>query len=365
MKKLIFIILFLVVFTLSVSAESTYKGQYDASGAKEIYDLLPEDARKTIDELEIDISNPDWTSKITTEGVFTQIWDFIKQGSKTPLRAGGGMVAVIILLAAVSAFDWFKTLEGMTSYIFTAICAAGLLFPMFSMIESCSEAVKGIGTLMTGFVPLYAGILTAAGQAATASGMSFLLLAAAGAVGNLSSFVIVPLMSCYLGVAVAATVMPMSGTNRLGEGIKKTAMWILSLALTLFLGLLSIQTAVNKAGDNLGLKAARFMIGSFVPVAGGALSETLTTLIGSVKLLKSSVGMFGVLGIAVTVIPAVLELLIWRIVLFGLDIAAELFGIRAKTDLLRAADSVIAVLIGVMLFTAALFIISLAVVSGG
>lgn len=365
MKKFIMILFFLAVFTLSVSAEDPYKGQYDATHTEKIYDLLPESAKKVAEELEIDIGEADWVNNITPEGIFSKIWDFVKNGSKTPLRAGGGMAAVIILLASVGTFDWFKSMEGMTSCIFIVTCAAGLLSPMFSLIESCSEAVKGISTLMTGFVPLYAGILTAGGQVATASGMSFLLLAAAGGVGNLSSFVIVPLMNCYLGVAVAATVLPAGGTNRLGEGIKKTAMWVLSLTLTLFLGLISIQTAVNKAGDNLGLKAARFMIGSFVPVAGGALSESLTTLIGSVKLLGSSVGMFGVLSIAATVLPVVIELLIWRIVLFALDIAAELFGIRAKTDLLRAADSVIAVLIGVLLFTAALFIISLAVVSGG
>ena len=99
-----------------------------------------------------------------------------------------------------------------------------VLMPLFSLIQSCSEAVKGISTLMLGFVPVYAGILTVGGQGITASGMSFLLLAAAGAVSNFSSFVIVPLMSCYLGVGLAGSVMPTGGTNRLGESIKKAAL---------------------------------------------------------------------------------------------------------------------------------------------
>lgn len=355
----------MAVFCINVSAEDTYRQQYDASGAEELYDMLPDEAERVIDELQIDISSADWVNSLTPESIFKQIGEFVRSGLETPLKCGTGMLAVIILIAAANTFEGFKPYSDAASYIFVLTAAAGVLMPMFSLIESCGSAVKGISTLMLGFIPLYAGILTVGGQAATASGMSFLLLGAAGAVGNLSSFIIVPLMSCYLGVGMVGSVMPTGGTNRLGDGIKKVAMWILSLALTLFLGLLSIQTTVNRAADNLGLKAARFMIGSFIPVAGGALSESLTTLLGSVSLLKSSVGVFAVLGIAVIVLPVVIELLIWRVVLFALDIAADLFGVRIKTDVLRAADSVLAVLVGVLLFTSVLFIISLAVISGG
>jgi stage III sporulation protein AE len=267
-------------------------------------------------------------------------------------------------MAAALAFDGFKGFSDIASYIFVLVSSAGILMPMFSLINATASAVKGISALMTGFVPIYTGILVAGGESITASGMSFLLLSAAGMVSLLASFVIVPLMSCYLGLGTVGAMLPTAGVGRLGEAIKKTAMWILSLSLTLFLGLLSVQTAVNAAADNLGLKTARFVLGSFVPVAGGALSETLTTLMGPVKLLGSSVGMFGVLAVAFTVLPPVIELLAWRITFFGLDAAAELLGVRVRTDILKAADNVMAVLIGVLLFTAALFIISLAVIAG-
>ncbi len=365
MKRIIWVLIFMTVFCITVTAEDPYKEQYNASRAEEIYEMLPDEAQRILDELNIDISSADWINSLTPESIFKQIGEFFVSGLEVPLKCGAGMLAVIILIAAANTFEGFKPYSDAASYIFVLTAAAGVLMPMFSLIESSSSAVKGISTLMLGFIPLYAGILTVAGQAATASGMSFLLLGAAGAVGNLSSFVIVPLMSCYLGVGMVGSIMPSGGTNRLGDGIKKVAMWILSFALTLFLGLLSIQTTVNRAADNLGLKAARFMIGSFIPVAGGALSESLTTLLGSVNLLKSSVGMFAVLGIAAIVLPVVIELLIWRVVLFVLDIAADLFGIRLKTDILRAADSVLAVLVGVLLFTSVLFVISLAVISGG
>ena len=365
MKKIIVFLIFAVVMSLNVSAEDSYKEQYDKSGAEQIYDLLPPEAEKFTEELEIDLGDVGWTEKLSFENVFSQILSFFKSGLKTPLMCGGGMLAVMLIIAAANSFEGFKPFRDVASYIFTLCGVSGVLFPMFSLISSSASAVKGISVLMDGFVPLYAGILTVGGRAATATGMSFLMLAAAGLVGSLSSFVIVPLMSCYLGIGVVGSVMPLGTTARIGEGIKKAAIWLLSLILTLFIGVLSVQTCVNRAADSLGLKTVRFMIGSFIPVAGGALSESLGTLLGSMGLLKSSVGMFAVVAIAATVLPLVIEMLIWRLILFALDMVSEALGIDMKRDVLYAADSVMAVLIGVLLFVAALFIISLGIIAGG
>ncbi len=364
MKKAVFILIFLFIFTLTVRAETDYSGQYEASGAEELYDLLEGESAGFFDRLEIDISDPDWVNRLELRGIYEEIAELIKTGFKGPLISCMGMLAVMLFIAVCSTFPTFAPYSETASYLFVLASAAGLLAPLFSLIAAAGSAVKGISTLMSGFIPVYTGILTASGRGITASGMSYMLLAAASGVGALSAFVIVPLMSCYLGLGTVGAMLPTAGVGRLGEAIKKTAMWILSLSLTLFLGLLSVQTAVNAAADNLGLKTARFVLGSFVPVAGGALSETLTTLMGSVKLLGSSVGMFGVLAVAFTVLPPVIELLAWRITFFGLDAAAELLGVRVRTDILKAADNVMAVLIGVLLFTAALFIISLAVIAG-
>ncbi len=364
MKKVAFIILFMLLFSINTLAKDTYSEQYEISGFENIYGDLSDDAKKIFERLDIDTSDSGWVNSLSTKNIFGEILGFFKEGAKVPLRCASGMLALIILLAAAHTFEGFEPFRQVASYIFVLAASASILLPLFSLISNCASAVKGVSTLMLGFIPIYAGILTVAGQGLTASGMSFLLLGAAGAVGSIASFVVVPMMSSYLGVGVVSSVMSTGGANRLGEAIKKIAMWVLSLSLTVFLGLLSIQTAVNAAADNVGLKTARFVLGSFVPVAGGALSESLTTLIGSVKLLKSSVGMFAVLAVAIIILPVIIEMLIWRAMLFLLDAAAELFGSSLKTDILKAADCVLSVLIGVLLFVGSLFIISLGVISG-
>ncbi len=366
MKKLVFIVLFMFVFTVSVTAEApSYLQQYEKSGAGEIWELLDKDTANIVQDLGIDPSDAGWVNQLSPQNVFSNIWSFVKGGAKGPLKVGFTMLAILLIMAAASTFEALKLYEDAISYVFALAAASVLIYPLASFILTCGSTIKGITTLMTGFVPIYAGIITASGKGLTASGMSFLLLSASSAVSSVASFIVLPMMNCYLGVGLAGSVMPLGGLGKLNDGIKKVAVWTLSLTLTVFLGILSIQSGINRAADGLGVKTARFMIGSFVPVAGGALSESLTALLGSLSLLKTSVGMFGAVAVAAIVLPTLMELLLWRASVFILGIAADVLGVGNRTEILRAVDCVLSVMVGILLFTGALFIISLAIVAGG
>jgi stage III sporulation protein AE len=131
---------------------------------------------------------------------------------------------------------------------------------------------------------------------------------------------------------------------------------------TLFIGILSIQTAVNSSADTLSVKTAKFIVGSTVPVAGGVLAEALTTVTASLNLLKSSVGIWGVLICALTFLPLVIELLLWRVCLWGLAFFGDTFSLSKISNLLKSVDSVLSVLVGIVLLSFAMFTISLTVV---
>ena len=95
------------------------------------------------------------------------------------------------------------------------------------------------------------------------------------------------------------------------------------------------------------------------------LSEAINTVTASMGLLKSSVGIYGALACAVTLLPLVIELLIWRAVLLVTSAASELFSLGGIAGLLRAVDSMMSVLIGIILLVGAMFVISLAAVVTG
>ncbi len=365
MKRLFCILLLLLLFSFSVSAEENpYKEQYRASGMEEVEDKIGESARDFFSFFDIEPENPDWVNKITAEGIFEQIAEFLKEGGRGPLKAAVYMTATVVIYAAAILFDRLSKYQTVLSYIFMLSTASGALLPMFSLVSSTTECLKGTATLMTSFVPIYSGILTVSGRGLTASGMGFLLLFAAEGVNLVASFVVLPLMGCYLAMGLTGGLMQSGGALSLGEAVKKASTWLFSLVLTVFLGLLSVQTAVNASADSAGLKTVKFVLGSLVPVTGGALSESLTTLTSSMKLLSSSAAMYVVVALGITALPIVLELLLWRLALFSVTAVAELFGVKEGVSLFKCADHVLSMLLGIILFAGSLFIISLAVITG-
>ncbi len=367
MKRIIVFILLLLAFSFTVSAQENndiYKQQYELSGADELNEALPDDVRGFLDENDIDPSDSNWVSSITQKSVFEHIKDFFANGAKTPLKVGAALLGIILIISAITALSNNEDTDMPVMYVGVLSVIGVICMPLWETVSAATDAVKGCGTFMLSFVPIFASVVALSGGSVTSVSMSALLLGAAETVVSVASFAVLPMMGGYLGMSLCASVSPLQNTNAFSDGVKKISLWVLSLASTLFTGILGIQTAVNAASDSLTLKTARFIIGSSVPVAGSALSDAVSTVTASVSLLRSSVGIYGVFALAAIILPVAFELILWRMVCAVCSVVADMLSVQKVSGLLRIVDSMLSVLLGVTLFVAAMFIISLTVVIG-
>ena len=247
-------------------------------------------------------------------------------------------------------------------YVTLLAVALALLNPIYSVITSSVEVLKGCSYFMTAFIPIFAAILAASGKPLTSASASGVLLLAANFITYIANYAVIPLMSGHLSLSIASSVSPLLQTTNLANTIKKISLWVMGLISTLFIGILGIQTAVNSSADTLSVKTAKFIIGSTIPVAGSVLSEALTTVTASLNLLKSSVGIWAVLICGLTFLPLIIELLLWRACLWGLAFFSDIFSLSKISNLLKSVDSVLSVLVGIVLLSFAMFTISLTVV---
>lgn len=374
MKKVRMLILFLIfaaLFTISVSAaesespEEFYAEQYKNSGAEDLENSLPDSAKDYFSEHGIDPSDYNWVNSLSAESVFKHILTFITSGAKAPLNTGAVIIAIILISAALTSAEIKSSAMTAAIYASAAASAAVIAVPVSSVINTSVNALRGIGVFMLSFIPVFAVIVAASGATVTAASMSALLLAAAETVSYISSFIVLPLMGGYLTLSLSSAVSPLIKKSGITETVKKLAFWIMAFISAVFVGILGIQTAVNSSADTLVSKTAKFIIGSSIPVAGGVLSEAMNTVTASMGLLKSSIGIYGALACAVTLLPLVIELLIWRAVLLISSSVSEIFSLGGIAGLLRAIDSMLSVLIGIILLVGAMFVISLAAVVTG
>ena len=360
-----------MLFPVFAAAESEdpaemYGEQYDASGADRLKDALPTETRRWLEQWGLDPSDPTSVSGLSAGNALEMIKSFILSGGRKPLTAAAAATAVILLCALFSGAGSGLSNEEMKrtfSYVSTLSVAGVLLPPLISAASGTISAIQGCSIFMLSFVPVYAGILISSGRPLTAAGFQPLLLGAAETVGQAAAFVFTPLTGVYLSVSLAAAVAPGLKIEGLSEGLRKAASWALTLIMTLFTGLLSIQTAIQGAADGVAMKTSRFLAGSFIPVVGGSVSEALGTVTSCLGLLKSTVGIYAVAAIALLLLPILLELCIWRMGLALLTALSELFELSAAAAFLKALNGAAALLTAICLCIGLLFIISAAVVS--
>ncbi len=361
MKKIIVFMLLICVFTITVSADNNYITQYDNVGADKLENSLDEQTRDFFDRNDIDTKNPDWVNQITSGNVLAHIWELLTGGMKTPIKTGVLIASIIFLSASLTAFGTSGRLE---TVIYAAVLAISALIAtnIWQSVEMAVSTVKSCSSFMLAFVPVFATVLAISGKAVTAPAMSALLLGASEAVSFAASFAVLPLMGGYLALSIGSGVSPLLNNSGIVDSVKKLSMWIMSLLGTLFVGVLGIQTAVNSAADSVTLRTVKFILGTSVPVAGGVLSEAVSTISASMGLLRSSIGVYGVVALSLMLLPIVVEIILWRCVLMLNISLGELFSLPKVTGILRAVDSMLSVLLGVILLVGGMFIISLSVV---
>ena len=81
-----------------------------------------------------------------------------------------------------------------------------IILPVLEVIQKAGEAVRASSTFMLSFIPVFAGITTAAGQPVTASLYQGLLFGVAQVVSSAANTIVVPLLSLFLAFSLVSAV---------------------------------------------------------------------------------------------------------------------------------------------------------------
>lgn len=338
-----------------------FQQQLEASGANGLMDDLSDETRALMEQIGIDSIGFTQILSLEPGEFFRLLWSILKDLAGKPLKTLGSVIGIVILCALMNGLKNGVGESSMTPVV-NAIgmlcCVTAVVIPLFDCIYRVVSVIQGSTNFIYSFIPVFSSVMTVGGQPVTAGSYSLLLYTAAQIIARVGSTTLIPLLCIYLAFSLVGALSPAMNLTGIAEMIKKTACWILSLMLTIFVGLLGIQGLVGSSADNITMKTTRFLIGSFVPVVGGALSEAFSTAQGCIRLLKTTVGVYGVLAFVMTFLPILLETVLW---LWTVNIAAavsELLEAGTIAKMLKASASVLSILISLILCFALLMIIT-------
>lgn len=361
LEKISGIILIFIITSFIFSVSSCAKTYAD--DVKEIYDSLDLETQELLKDIGADTADFDSMFGVTPQKIWTLTKKLITGNIEAPTRSAVRLIAVIILIAIFECFAPEDTrIKTIVSIVGTLLCVISVISPLSTAVSSAVSSIAVGEKLMLALIPVLAAVVAVTGNPTLAASFQSIAFAGAQIISGLSNSYIVPIVGAVMALDVTGSIMPSFKLGGITSLIKKSVTAVLTFVSTLFVSFLGIKGALANAADTVASRGIKLVISSAVPVVGGALSEAYSGIIGSLVLVKSTIGIFGIAAITLINLPSCMQLLFW---IFALRLSAavgELFNQQSITDLLRALASSLTLLNVVLLFNAVLFIISTALI---
>ena len=288
---------------------------------------------------------------VETESFGKALWYVIR---KAIFREQGGlsqaMGVCVSLICTVLIAGVLQQLPGDSKQAVELACVVGVSLLLIngtkSFISLGRETVQDISEYGKMLLPVMTVSLAAQG-AVTASAALYTGTAVFDSLlSTLIAKVLTPLVYLFLvlSVVTSATQEPM--LKKLQGFSKWLVSWSLKTVLYIFTGYIGITGVVSGSADAAAIKAAKLTISGVVPVVGGILSDASEAVIVGSGVLRSAVGVYGLLAICAIWIGPFLQIGIQYLMLKLTAGICSIFGSKRLTELIGSFSTAMGLLLG-------------------
>ncbi|MDE6125284.1 MAG: stage III sporulation protein AE [Eubacterium sp.] len=350
----------LTAFSVDDEGYEEYLENYDFSFLEDLgsdtYDLLDELGLTTFDyNTLVNFSISDFTNSVK---------DVLKGAAQTPLEA---CIVILVFIIISSFFQNLKStmidseMSTLFSTVSALIIAVVLAIKMKTTISLACSSIAVCADFIYAFIPVFCVIVATSGNTVAAFSTNTMLLSLAQTLNYISKNIFVPLTNCFLSIGICAGLRSELNLKSLLAFMKKYITTGISVCAAAFVSVLSIKTAVAARADAIGLRSIRFAINSVVPVIGSAISEGLLSIQSYSSLIRSSVGVVGIIAVVLVFLPAIIEVVFWRFFLSLSSIISDVFGDKSVTLVLKAFCDAMLIMNVVLILSMVTTIISIGI----
>lgn len=226
----------------------------------------------------------------------------VRDGYRSALRLCAVLLAVATLCAIASTARQ-NPVDAATIAGALALTVA-VLSTFSAMIGLATQTVQDIAAYGACFLPVMASCTMMSGGVTSASSLYAGTVLFSELLMQLISKLLVPAVMVYLLLAMAEAAL----SNQMLSEIRELVGWLISKTLRvlmyIFIGYISVTGVLSGSSDAATLKATKAAISGMIPVVGSIVSDASESLIASATMLKSAVGIFGMLAvIAISLVP--------------------------------------------------------------
>lgn len=337
--------------------------QLEASGADGLYDLLPEESQALLEEMGVTMPDITQLNQISPLGVFQSLADLIAGTAVSPLRVGVLIAGVLFLSAMLgSLFSGSGRQREIFTLSISAFMIVVLVPPVWNCLTAACSAIAAVCDFSLAYVPILTALAAAGGSVTASTSYNAMVLGLSQVLSQFSNHFLMPCAGIFIGMSVSGAVGNVFDFSRITQAVRKAVTVCLAFCATVFTALITTRGAVARGVDTLALKGAKFVVGAFVPVIGGSVSDAVGSILSGLSVVRSTVGIFSILAVAAILAPIVIELLLWMLCLHLCAGLAGALGEEGSSKLLRGIADGLSLVNTVLLFCLILFIVATAVI---
>ncbi|MBR2970570.1 MAG: stage III sporulation protein AE [Clostridia bacterium] len=275
---------------------------------------------------------------------------------------------IVSLITICILFSLLSSIKGRfasksTETIVRLACISLVMVIVFAqilnLVAESKSLIQSLKSQMDGFFPILLTLMTAIGSSQSAAVYQPTIAVLSGAVINIITVFALP---CFL-FSIVFTVV-----GNLTDGIKLKSMaqffsgamkWVLGTAFFLFLAVLSIQGITASIYDNIYIRTTKLALSQYVPIIGGYLSEGYNLVISGSVLIKNGMGLSGIIILLLSVLPIVVQIIVFSLSLKLVSAVAEPLGCDEICNILGGISKSVSALVAILLGVAFLYFIFL------
>jgi len=312
MKRLIITVLMLIWFAVPVNAMEYTAPQVPDSAAE----LIPEQPESFVEGL----CN---LLKEAVKYIYPSLW--------AACSVCLGISAVSLLVSLVKNIPGATESPAEFAGVLGISCL--LLKPMHTLIHLGIDTITELSDYGKLLLPVMAAATAAQGGTTSSMtlymGTAFFDALLSAAISSLIS----PLIYIFICLSVAGAAVGGVLLEKLKGFVKWAMTWILKISLYIFTGYMGITGVISGSADAAAIKATKLTISGVVPIVGGILSDASEAVLVGAGLVKSAVGVYGVLAILAICVKPFVEIGIQYLLLKLTAAFCGIFGTKATVKI--------------------------------
>ena len=186
-------------------------------------------------------------------------------------------------------------------------CAVPLLARLAQSVSVAAETLHNVCRWMEAVMPVMLVLLSGIGASASVNAMQPASVVINVVVQNVVIRVVFPMILAMGALNVVDAMGMHQRFSALTDFLAQTIKWGLGCMLTVFIGVLTLRNLNAVSYDALGIRTMKFTLNS-MPIVGGAVSDSMDTILSSLMMIKNGVGTAGVFAVAALCLAPVLRI---------------------------------------------------------